>query len=92
MQFLSGGGTTNFPSLPTITLPWERTMSRLPPKVSEQIIALKIVLKILPEKTVNMMSDSRQGSEAAVLGSKRLIKETHGVATCAISPKALGPS
>lgn len=53
------------------------------PPPTSQVIALKSVLKIRPEKTIITTRDFRQGSEATVLGSKRLIKETHGAATYA---------
>lgn len=84
VQFPSGGGTTNFPSLPTITPPPGCNNVKITPQVSVQVTAQKTLLKILPEKTTVMTSDYGQNSEAAILGSKRLIKEIHGVSTYAI--------
>lgn len=83
MQFLFGGGTANFPSLPNINTPhleWNKLKITHPTTlVSVQVIALKIVLKTLSEKTI-MTGDSRQVSETAILGSIRLIKETREAA------------
>lgn len=54
-----------------------------------QVIALKTVQKILPGKTFIMTRNSRQGSEAAALGSKRLIKEINGAFTHAVRFQSL---
>lgn len=83
-------GQAHFPSLTTTTPPsgWNNAKITPEPPMS-QVIALKTVQKILPGKTFVMTRDSRQGSEAATLGSKRLIKEINGAFTHAVRFQSL---
>lgn len=71
---------------------WNNAKITLEAPPPSQAIALKMVLKNLPRKTITMTTDSRQGSEAAILGSKKVKKGvSQGIPIGQKIPKTLGP-